>query len=208
VNRSEFEDQRHFWVGLLVEPQLHLYTRLAKLHRYVPHWSFYNGAVVESAGNKTKDEIESLDTALCVDGTVQFCETKTPGVGDWTTQGQLNTVAKRACAGNQNMHVIQRPCVSSFSELLHHGSREFQQLVGGTNHRLDLLQIDVEGQDFEVMKLMLKNVRPLCVHYESFHLQEYEQQTVVFLEQQNYTVQKVTAMDTLACRVRARGTSM
>jgi len=105
------------------------------------------------------------------------------------------------------MYVIQRPCVSSFSELLHHGSREFRQLVGGTN-RLDLLQIDVEGQDFEVMKRMLKDVRPLCVHYESFHLQEYEKQAVVFLKQHNYTVKKVTAMDTLACRVRARGTSM
>jgi hypothetical protein len=72
--------QKQNWIGLQVEPQPQLYGALAVLHADAPDWSFYLGAV-------DKPEVSQQ-------GRISFCETKTPGQGDWTTQGSITLLER------------------------------------------------------------------------------------------------------------------
>lgn len=195
TQRQRKGDLRKHWVGLQVEPQKNLFDMLSNISSPLD-WSYYNGVVIEEDGLSE----EAGNIAHCVNGTVLFCETKTPGVGDWKTQGQINTVDKARCGRNKNMHLVSHPCVSSYTALLQAARPAFHSTTtGGT---LDFLQIDVEGQDFAVMKLLLQDTRPLCIHYEHFHLQPSEIEAAVnLLENAGYTLLREHPMDTLACLV-------
>lgn len=192
-------EQKKNWIGLQVEPQPQLYGALAVLHADAPDWAFYLGAVA------------SPD--YCINGRIKFCETKTPGEGDWTTQGQVNSVAD-AC-GAKTMHFQQRPCVTNFDDLIYqHASpaylRHVMQENSNANGRnepqrsysVDLLQIDVEGRDYDVLQLIdWKQLRPACIQYEQMHLKENQKPAKDMLRQMGYTIQEST-MDVLACQVQ------
>lgn len=224
------EDRRRQWIGLLVEPQSDLFQKLPLLHpaSAAPGWSFYNGAIVESASGG-HEEGQQEEFSHCRDNVVKFCETKTPGIGDWRTQGQLNSVGGQECRRNSTqMHWVSRNCVSSFPELLLHANDELRQRIATStgSSALDLLQIDVEGHDYAILKLLLSTpppsllgdnkdrndnsfaLRPLCVHYESFHLHGDEENAANFLRSLGYTVHKTGAMDTLACLVKEKATGI
>ena len=152
------------WTALLVEPQPELNSRAATFHATSAAlessaWRFYPGAV---AGPDR-----------CRNGTIEFCETRTPGVGDWRTQGQTNTVDAARCEGKSHMQLIKRPCVASFSELLEHASPRFREVAFNEHLRsynLDFLLIDTEyteGADFSILLLIDWNVlKPYCIRYE------------------------------------------
>ena len=190
------------WIGLLVEPQTDLFQNLTLLHQNAKDWAFYNGAMA--------------DKSRCsVNGTIEFCETKTPGIGSWDTQGQLNTIDLRACKNNAKMHIKQHNCVSSMEQLvMEHASPEFKRRTTKCDHasdntnckmHVDLVQIDVEGKDFDVIKLIdFDKMIPQCIHFESFHLgAKQEQDAVDFLTRRGYTLRmhKQGEMDTLACQL-------
>lgn len=190
-------EQKKNWIGLQVEPQPQLYGALAVLHADAPEWAFYLGAVA------------SPD--YCINGRIKFCETKTPGEGDWTTQGQVNSVAD-AC-GAKTMHFQQRPCVTNFDELIYqHASPAYLRHVMQENsnahepqrsYSVDLLQIDVEGRDYDVLQLIdWKQLRPACIHYEQMHLKENQKPAKDLLRQMGYTILEST-MDVLACQVQS-----
>jgi hypothetical protein len=48
------------------------------IHADAPDWAFYHGALASPE--------------ICANGTLTFCETKTLGVGNRKTQGQINSV--------------------------------------------------------------------------------------------------------------------
>eukprot|EP00550_Attheya_septentrionalis_P000577 CAMPEP_0198284404 /NCGR_PEP_ID=MMETSP1449-20131203/3876_1 /TAXON_ID=420275 /ORGANISM="Attheya septentrionalis, Strain CCMP2084" /LENGTH=332 /DNA_ID=CAMNT_0043981449 /DNA_START=25 /DNA_END=1023 /DNA_ORIENTATION=- len=200
------------WIGLQVEPQTELFQNLPIIHHNAEDWAFYNGVI---AGPNR-----------CVNRTIEFCETKTPGVGSWDTQGQLNTITLAACGGNNpKMHIVKRPCLPSFENLvMEQASPEFKRRTTkclakdpsetSTSDKkieekqctfhVDLVQIDVEGYDFDVIQLIdFDHMIPQCIHYESFHLKGKEQAALDFLRAKGYTVRERIAgqeMDTLACR--------
>jgi len=192
------------WIGLLVEPQPELYSRLCVLHADAPDWSFFHGAVA----NKT----------FCKNGTIQLCETKTPGVGDWKTQGQINRIEgiiSRRC-NSQTMHIQTRPCISSISDLIYnhatpvyleHVMEKYYQEQGTITsikrkYHVDFLQIDVEGGDYAVLQMVDWNVmHPVCIGYEHQSLDEKKKQAAkVMMKKLGYTYTETT-MDVLACRV-------
>jgi FkbM family methyltransferase len=183
------------WIALQVEPQPDLYSKLAVLHADAPDWAFYHGALASPE--------------LCVNGTLPFCETKTPGVGDWTTQGQLNSVEHKGC-NLDTMQIRLRPCVSSFEDLIgNHASPVFLKhaLDKSNKFNVDFLQIDVEGKDYDVLKLIdWDTLYPQCIHYEYVHLHQNGPKAIELLTEKNYTM--ITgSMDVLACQIEAKETS-
>lgn len=193
VYHERMEEWHDDWMALLVEPQPDLYAQVAVFHAMANDWAFYLGAI---AG-----------PSLCINGTIQFCETKTPGVGDWRTQGQVNTIKAQTChPGNDRMHLQKRPCVTSFADLMEHASPGFRQHAldaSGSKPRynLDFLQIDVEGADFAVLQLIDWDViRPQCIQYEQHHLGENKPVAKAFVESKGYLLVD-SVMDVLACRV-------
>ena len=193
------------WIGLQVEPQPELYSNLAVLHADAPDWAFYHGALAHPD--------------ICTNGTLPFCETKTPGVGDWKTQGQLNRVGTAFCE-NAKMHVRWRPCVTSFDDLIRkHASPVFLRYAAEkripaqqqqpaatptsmTQFHIDFLQIDVEGKDYDILQLIdWETLRPHCIQYEHEHLRENKILAENLMKEQGYSLQQ-GAMDMLACRVR------
>lgn len=182
-------DKKAF-IGLQVEPQPELFSSLAVLHAdAAPDWTFYQGAMATPQ--------------KCRNGFVTFCETKTPGIGDWKTQGQLNGIKSR-CPKNR-MQQRTRPCVTSFEDLIgNHASRAFLNSTqyDFNKYHFDLLVIDTEGYDFEILKLLnFDSVKPTCIHYEHIHLGENKVPAEEFLLAAGYKVQNDGGMDTLACLV-------
>src|SRR4029453_1473130 len=56
--------------------------------------------------------------------------------------------------------------------------------------RVDLLQIDAEGYDFEILKLVdLQNLRPAMIRYEHRHLMPRDKHACrIYLEQHGYRI--------------------
>jgi hypothetical protein len=181
------------WIALQVEPQPELYSRLAVLHADAPDWAFYHGALASPE--------------ICVNGTLPFCETRTPGVGDWTTQGQLNSIEQKGSCNSNTMQIRLRPCVSSFEDLIgNHASPVFLKyaLDKPNKFSVDFLQIDVEGKDYDMLKLInWDTLYPQCIHYEHFHLHENEPKARKLLTEKDYTIIK-GGMDVLACQIEAK----
>ena len=117
------------------------------------------------------------------------------------------------------MHIRNRPCVASFAQLLEHGSPTFHRytmknVVGGVarneqttattvSYNVDFLQIDVEGADLSILRLIDfdNNVfKPLCIHYEQHHLGMDKATALEFVRAQGYTTRDLH-MDVPACQV-------
>ena len=183
------------WIGLLVEPQPELHAQLSTLHSDAPDWTFYKGVFAPTCLNN---------------GTIPFCETSTPGEGGWQTQGQTNSLNLGACErshrrGDNMYRVAHRPCVKSFQDLIEkNGSPALVQRAIDSRSliNIDLLQIDVEGQDFELLKAIDFDIMmPQCIHYESRHLWKQRAEAREFLYSKGYSVQP-HGMNTLACRIK------
>jgi hypothetical protein len=182
------------WVGFLVEPQPILYSELVLLHADAPHsWSFYQGVLSDTCENSS--------------GVITFCETKTPGQGNFRTQGQLNGV--RNNCKEEDMVLTSRPCLSSYRDLLEHGSQAFHEATRNGNHPywVDILQIDTEGKDFDLIQMIDPAVLQFtCINFEHTymdiqHSPRYNQ-TLTHLEtiMGSFEFMKHSAGDTLACR--------
>jgi hypothetical protein len=191
-------DKKSKWLGLQVEPQPDLFGSLSILHADAPDWAFYNGAVASPQ--------------YCINGTVRFCETKTPGIGDWQTQGQINQISNH-CDPAIGMHSKTRACVTSFDQLIfRHASPVYldhimsasSNLSPSRTYNIDHLQIDVEGKDYDILQLIDWNqLYPVCINYENRHLKDNVQPAKDLLLKMGYTL-KEDVMDTLACQVTPR----
>ena len=192
-------EKKAHWLGLQAEPQPNLYGALNVLHADAPDWAFYPGAVASPE--------------YCINGTINFCETKTPGVGEWDTQGQVNQITDNCDVFSATMHHKRRPCVSSLDDLIfRHATPVYLDYVmnattGGGAHNtqrsynVDHLQIDVEGKDYDILKLIDWNqLYPLCIHFERAHLGANEKHAQDLLTKMGYSLVE-NAMDTLACLV-------
>lgn len=191
------QNQKEDWIGLLVEPQPILYSQLVLLHTDAKDWSFYQGVVTDT----------------CQNGTVIFCETSTPGVGDWRTQGQVNGLKPKAtCEHTPGMVEVTRPCVSSYQELLKKANADFSEAVYNKKKHtwtVDIVQIDAEGHDFDLIQMLTPDIRFTCINFETQHMggPERHDATIEKLGLLMNTTESMitfirTPMDTLACRVK------
>jgi hypothetical protein len=231
-------DWRPYFMALQIEPQPQLYQQLSTIGS-PRDWYYYNGVVVAPSPMSPlpplKDRMANETVPpQCIQGTIAFCETKSPGVGDWKTQGQVNSVSMSKCTNrrkalHQHMTIVHRPCVSSWTELLQAAAASATSTSSGktgTTSRngnvdvlleekqalfydaLDFLQVDTEGHDLAILTMVLEqtvpSLRPLCVHYEHWGAR---QAAIDLLEKHGYTViaERPKANDRLACRVNVAG---
>lgn len=195
------KDDKQSFLGLFVEPQPDLFSKLAVLHADATDWAFYAGVLSPS----------------CNKGVITFCETKTPGVGNFKTQGQLNGVRDDPTQCNkETMHSVQRPCESSWMELIsRHASvsmreRVLEQSTHGTNQTssravVDLIVTDTEGQDLALLQMIdFSKLVSTCYFYEETYLVtgggHRAREAHDILRKAGYTIRQLKG-DVLACRV-------
>jgi hypothetical protein len=95
------------------------------------------------------------------------------------------------------MQIRLRPCVSSFDDIIgNHTSPVFLKHAfdKSTKFNVDFLQIDVEGRDYDVLKLINSDTLcPQCIHYEHCYLHQNELKAHKLLTYQGYTIFKKRA---------------
>ncbi len=137
------------WRGVLLEPQRDAFDALVATYAGRPGLVLRNAAVAAESGRRPLYRIRSA-----------------PGLPDWAPQvasfRREVVLAHRDVIPNVEalIEVEEVECVG-FDEIL-------EPLGGGT---LDLLQIDAEGEDFEIVKLFHAGGRRAhIVHFEHKHL--------------------------------------
>jgi FkbM family methyltransferase len=137
---------RYHWRGLLVEPQPKVFARLVENYRGEPQLRFENAAVAERDGTRTLYAIPEgveVSAATCL--------------ATFNPQVLRDRVGYRV-----PIEELTIPALSLPTLLGKHG-------VG----RVDLLQIDTEGYDYEILKTVdFEKVRPTVIHFEHLLLSQ------------------------------------
>ncbi len=135
--------EKHHWRGLLVEPQPEIFKRLVANYAHEPQLAFENAAVAHLNGTATL-----------------YTFKKTHDLPDHATM--LASFYKAALEHNGHnyrgeIEELKVPTYDLNTLLTKHGISQ-----------VDLLQIDAEGYDFEIIKL-LENcpIKPEAIHFES-----------------------------------------
>ena len=140
------------WRGVICEPQPHAFGKLRQTYSKSPRIKLENVAIAPETGTRP----------------LYYVKPGTPGVPDWVFQlssfNPNHVTAKSTGIDGLDQHVesCQVPCVPLSLMFRDHGLEQ-----------LDLLQIDTEGFDFEVLKLVpFKQVRPQIINFEHRHLSQ------------------------------------
>lgn len=172
---------RFGWRGVLVEPQSGPFARLQALHAGRPGFQLRHAAVGATDGKATLYTIRPQ-----------------PGLPDWAYQNAsfnrehiLKTQSNLEKQGHAAEIEEQRVDSVTFDRLL---------AEAGLN-RVDVLQIDVEGHDYEILKLFRVAERlPRMVNFEHVHLSSADWEAAVsLLVGAGYQVAR-SGFDTLAVR--------
>ena len=182
--------KRDLWNGLLLEPQKYVYEKyLTKLYRKNKGIVAYNAALGE------KDGFTYLYK-------IGFCNSR------WATglaSFDISHIKKafesgyiEKCAKRNNISIPENPYDRIIKEKVEVICPE--TLISKFNIRkIDLLQIDVEGFDYEVIKIFnIEKLKPNLICFESSHLSEKE-----FNECQKHLVDKGYGTNTLGANTIA-----
>lgn len=137
--------------GILVEPQPSVFARLKRNYEGIPNVSFENCA------------IGSLETDL----SLYYVEVEGEDKEYATTLATSNRSALEGYARETGGKIVELsvPCIRPSTLLKKHGFG-----------RIDILQIDTEGMDFEILKSFdLGSASPEIIHYESGQMKPAEQ---------------------------------
>jgi FkbM family methyltransferase len=134
--------KKHAWQGVLVEPQKNEFERLKLNYAGCPGLRFENAAIADS------------------DGLRPLFKMKEEAIeADW--QRSIASLIPKPYLEQQDMLSVEMVACITFRTLLSHYGVE----------RIDLLQIDVEGYDYELIKLFdFQAVKPRLIRYEHRHL--------------------------------------
>jgi Methyltransferase FkbM domain len=207
-------DWRPYFMALQIEPQPQLYQQLYTINS-PSDWYYYNGVVVAPP---TNHPMTNATVPQCLNGTIAFCETKSPGVGDWKTQGQVNSVTTTKCTNrrkalHQHMTLVHRRCVSSWTDLLNAAAAAAVAVavtattISGTatgsggddagtleekqtlfHDALDFLQVDTEGHDLAILQMVLNTTPSLRPLCIHYEHWGARQAAIDLLQQHGYTV--------------------
>ena len=138
------------WEGLLIEPQSGPFAKLKESYRDQPQLQFVQAAISDTDGTKpfyrVRNDIEGIPEI-------------TQQLASFNKEVLLSHTAFYADIANAV--ITEQIPTLSFATLL----RDYHV------SKVDLLQIDAEGYDFEVLKLFpFEQVRPAVIHYEHKHL--------------------------------------
>jgi FkbM family methyltransferase len=168
--------KRYRWHGILVEPQRNEFERLQVTYRDDRDRLVFENVAIAES-NGTRSLYRVRDSAQSA---------------DWE-RGIATLLPQREDAGRFAAEIV--PCIT-FDTLL-------------DRHRvahIDLLQIDVEGYDFEVLKLLdFDRIQPAVIRYEHRHLGPADRHACrVFLARRGYRILGME-FDTGAVRTDAAG---
>jgi FkbM family methyltransferase len=151
--RDEIRARR--WRGIMVEPVPHVFERLRATYDGNPRLILENAAIAEEDGVRMLYHLREIEPG-------------DPAMPDWYDKlGSFHRdiVRKHARAIpdlDERLVAIEVPCLTFASLCSKHGIDSF-----------DLVQIDTEGHDFEIVKLIdFDELRPRLVMYEHLHLDE------------------------------------
>jgi FkbM family methyltransferase len=151
--------------GVLVEPQPDVFARLQRNYDGVPGLAFENAAIAAEDGERELYRFRpSPDLPQWAHGLASFSKK--------TLTGNLQNV-------KGEVETIRVPTLS------------FASLVRKHNlERVDLLQIDAEGFDFEIIKMVdFSTVKPAIIHFEHGFLSQDEQNECArYLNKHGYMV--------------------
>lgn len=134
--------RRHHWRGLLVEPQPAVFQKLRENYAGEPQLLFENSAIAAQDGTLDLHVFEGADAS---DHASMLASTRRHYL-------QLNGDRARGA-----LRKITVPALSLESLLARHRV-----------DRVNLLQIDTEGFDFEIIRMIdFRRIKPEIIHYES-----------------------------------------
>jgi FkbM family methyltransferase len=134
--------KKYHWHGVLVEPQKREFERLRITYRDNPYLRFENVAIAETEGLRPLYQVDDQRVEA-----------------EWQ-RGVASLVAKPQYVREDMIVTAMVPCIT-FTTLLDRHHIE----------RIDLLQIDVEGYDYELLKSFdFQRIRPRLIRYEHLHL--------------------------------------
>ena len=173
---------RHHWRGILVEPQPDMFARLTENYRSEPQLAFEQAAIANFDGKMTL-----------------YRPSGQAGGGADTCRATFNRdLLLKQVGYNVPIDEISVPAITISSLLAKHGVQ-----------RIDLLQIDTEGFDFEIIKMALAaNVKPTVVHFEHLLLSDADrQQCYADLARQGYRLSRngINTIAYLQTAVEAQG---
>ena len=155
---------KHGWSGLLIEPLPDLFAQLRETYEGREGMVFENVAIAEHAGRKTMIRVDPEAVEL---GRVPYWA---KGIGSFFHD-------RNALGG-------QRISEEEFATIRPHIISEtvrcdtLENLFRKHNiHKVDLLQIDVEGYDYQVLKQVdFSRLRPRVIRMEWYNLPQHEKQ--------------------------------
>jgi FkbM family methyltransferase len=161
--------EKYSWAGLLVEPLPNVFERLKRNYAGQNRLRFVNAAVSAQNGRQ-----KLYTVAMDGDSTLM-------------ASFRRDTLAKAVPAGT-TISEIEVPTMRLDELLVTHDVAD-----------IDLLQIDVEGYDFEVIKMVdFARWRPSIIHYEHYHLSNADRQACqAYLHERGYRIQSA-GIDTTA----------
>jgi FkbM family methyltransferase len=138
--------KKYHWKGLLVEPQPAIYQQLVANYADEPQLVFENSAIAQ------QDGVASLFT-FKQDGIL-------PGHTTMLASFHRNALVYNGHDYKGEIEELKVPTLSFDSLLAKHGVTDF-----------DFLQIDTEGFDYEIIRMLeASSARPAVIHFESAFL--------------------------------------
>ena len=143
---------RYHWTGVLVEPMPDAFAKLQVAYGHEPQIQLHNVAVAAANGTRT----------------LYHLKRDAPGLPTW---------APMLASFDRDVvmrHEAQIPGIAAFVETTDVPCVTLDTLLdrAGLN-RFDLLQIDTEGYDYEILKLVdFSRIRPPIINYEHAHLRQ------------------------------------
>mgnify|MGYP000854727544 CR=1 FL=1 len=153
--------KKYNWHGILIEPQQDIFYKLKENYKEFSKNLIFENIAISSA----KNEIELYRSKSGNKSTVASV--------------RKNITKRQLKAGDKELHSVKVKCTSLNNLINKHSVI-----------KIDLLQIDTEGYDFEVIKtLELENLKPKIIHFEFGHLTPKECNDLVkYLSLHNYSI--------------------
>jgi FkbM family methyltransferase len=168
--------KRHHWPGLLVEPQPRPFARLTtKTYADEPQLRFENAAIADRDGTAT---LHAPDQDVLREHYIASFD---------------RAQVERRGWGRAPIVALEVPALTVRTLLARHRVE-----------RVDLLQIDAEGYDYEVIKQFdAAGVRPALIHFEHYHFSREERRDcLAFLAARGYRLHR-DRMDIVALHADA-----
>ena len=173
------------WRGLFVEPVRHLFERLCRHYRSSPRFQFANVAISEQRGTAPIYFVPAAAIAAQARGIPAWAQ----GLGSF----DRGHILRELGPGVEPLIETQEAECLPLRELLdQHGVR-----------KIDILQIDVEGFDYQILRQVdFSRYTPAVIRFEHKHLSlDDRERAWALLKAAGYELE-IGETDTLACRPR------